>query len=222
MARRSAEAETESKEKEKKAPRSAGKAAGAEGKGTAPAAPADTAETGKKLPRTLPLSGPGRFGGIETDPALGLFTDGMAALYRKDWAKAEELFGQVTSRKDIPELADRARLLVAAARQKAGEGASAKAAEGQDPYLQALYEKNRGNAAASLEMSLKDGRDQKDDRFAYLVAAIHAAESRTEEAARALARAIELNPKNRIHAYHDPDFAELRRNRDHRPLFGLS
>jgi tetratricopeptide (TPR) repeat protein len=218
MARRSAEAEKESKEA-----KTAAKAAAGSGKdaGGAPAAdPAGTA--GKKLPRTLPLSGPGRFGGIETDPALGTFTEGMAALYSKDWAKAEELFAQVTSRKDIPELADRARLLVAAARSKAAEGASAKAAEGQDPYLQALYEKNRGNVAVSLEMSQKDGRDQKDERFAYLVAAIHAAENRTEEAARALARAIELNPKNRIHAYHDPDFAELRRNRDHRPLFGLS
>jgi tetratricopeptide (TPR) repeat protein len=220
MPRRSAEAEKDSKEA-----KTAAKAAAGSGKDAGGAAAAGSeAAAGKKTPRTLPLSGPGRFGGIETDPALGVFTEGMAALYRKDWAKAQELFEQVTSRKDIPELADRARLLVAAARGKAAEDAAAKGkdVEGQDPYLRALYEKNRGNAAVSLEMSQKDGRDQKDERFAYLVAAIHAAENRTEEAARALARAIELNPKNRIHAYHDPDFAELRRNRDHRPLFGLS
>ncbi len=34
---------------------------------------------------------------------------------------------------------------------------------------------------------------------------------------RALTRAVELNPKNRVHAFHDPDFAELRQDRDHRP-----
>ena len=219
MPRRSAEAEKTSKET-----RPAGKAAGkaAAGAPAAPAVPAADKAAPQKTPRTLPLSG-GRFGGLEGDPATGTFTEGMAALYRKDWAKAEELLGEVAGRKDLPELADRARLLLAAARQKAAESAPAKKdTEGEDPFLRALYEKNRGEVATALELSQKDGRDQKDERFAYLVAAIHAAENRTEEAARALARAIELNPKNRIHAYHDPDFAELRRNRDHRPLFGLS
>ena len=38
----------------------------------------------------------------------------------------------------------------------------------------------------------------------------------------ALSRAIELNAKNRVHAFHDPDFAELRKDRDLRQLFGLS
>ena len=71
--------------------------------------------------------------------------------------------------------------------------------------------------------ALRQGcRDQKDERFAYLAASIHAAEGRTEEAAQALSRAIDLNPKNRVHAFHDPDFAELRKDRDHRQLFGLS
>ena len=74
----------------------------------------------------------------------------------------------------------------------------------------------------ALEISRKEGRDQKDERFAYLTASIHAVEERLDEAAQALARAVELNPKNRIHAFHDPDFAELRKNRDLRPLFGLS
>jgi tetratricopeptide (TPR) repeat protein len=91
-----------------------------------------------------------------------------------------------------------------------------------DPFLQAVFEKNRGNHQAALEISRQGGRDTKDERFAYLVAAIHAAEDRMDEAARALTRAIELNPKNRIHAYHEPDFAELRKAKEHRPLFGLS
>ena len=73
-----------------------------------------------------------------------------------------------------------------------------------------------------FQISRKGGRDQKDERFAYLAASIHAVEDRLDEAAEVLARAVELNPKNRIHAFHDPDFAELRKNRDLRPLFGLA
>jgi tetratricopeptide (TPR) repeat protein len=94
--------------------------------------------------------------------------------------------------------------------------------DGGDPFLQAVFEKNRGNLAAALDLCRKEGREQKDERFAYLAASIHAVEGRLEEAVQALSRAIELNPRNRVHAYHDPDFAEIRRDRDHRQLFGLS
>lgn len=187
-----------------------------------------TAEA-KQAPAPAPAAGgaKGRFAPIASDPAMKIYTDGVAALYRKEWDRAEELLGEIAGNSDIPELADRARQLLAAARQRAAESrgeakAKAQAAEGEDPYLQALFIKNRGDLGQALEMCQKEGRDQKDERFAYLAAAIHASENRTDEAARALTRAIELNPKNRIHAYHDPDFAELRRNRDHRPLFGLS
>src|SRR5215203_5161024 len=146
------------------------------------------------------------------DPAL-------AALQSKDWKKAAERLEQAVELADRPELRHRASQFLAACRQRAGEGGET---EQVDPFLQAVYEKNRGDHQAALEISRKGGRDQKDDRFAYLVAAIHAAEDRIEEAAQALAKAVELNSKNRIHAFHDPDFAELRKNRDYRPLFGLS
>lgn len=153
------------------------------------------------------------------DPALDALTEGLAALQGKDWKKAAERLEKAVELADRPELRERARQFLAACRQKAGEGEET---EKVDPFLQAVYEKNRGDHRAALEISRKGGRDQKDDRFAYLVAAIHAAEDRIEEAAQALAKAVELNSKNRIHAFHDPDFAELRKNRDYRPLFGLS
>ncbi|HEY0512781.1 MAG TPA: hypothetical protein VGH73_12800 [Thermoanaerobaculia bacterium] len=161
------------------------------------------------------------------DPALEALTQGLAALQGKSWSKAVELFERAVEQSDQPEVRDRARQFLVVSRQKlqGGEAKPAKgaaAAEPPDPYLLAVYEKNRGNLAEALEMSRKGGRDQKDERFAYLVASIHAAENRLEEAAQTLARAVELNPKNRIHAFHDPDFAELRKNRDHRALFGLS
>lgn len=157
------------------------------------------------------------------DPALDAFTAGLAALNGKNWAQAVELLEKSVELADWPELRERARQLLVAARQKSGEAGGKKASgEEADPFLQAVFEKNNGNLKGALEIAQKGGRDQKDERFAFLVATIHAAEGRTEEAAQALTRAIELNPKNRVHAFHDPDFAEFRKNRDYRPLFGLS
>jgi tetratricopeptide (TPR) repeat protein len=156
---------------------------------------------------------------VADDPSLDALTAGLAALQAKDWAKAVERFEAAVELSDRPEVKDRARQFLTASRQKAGGGGKGPES---DPYLQALYEKNRGNLAEALEMSRKGGRDQKDERFAYLAASIHAVENRLDEAAEGLAKAVELNPKNRIHAFHDPDFAELRKNRDLRPLFGLT
>jgi tetratricopeptide (TPR) repeat protein len=152
------------------------------------------------------------------DPALDALTKGLAALQAKRWPQAVELFEKAVELSDRTEVRDRAKQFLSVGRQKV-EGARKEEA---DPYLQALYEKNRGNLAEALEISRKGGRDQKDERFAYLAASIHAIESRWDDAAQALNQAVELNPKNRIHAFHDPDFAELRKNRDLRPLFGLS
>jgi tetratricopeptide (TPR) repeat protein len=156
-----------------------------------------------------------------TDPALEALAQGLAALQAKDWAKAVERFEEAVRESDRPEVRDRARQYLMASRQKAHGEKPAKEAEA-DPYLLAVYEKNRGNLKEALEISRKGGRDQKDERFAYLAASLHAIEGRWDEATQALNKAIELNPKNRIHAFHDPDLAELRKNRDLRPLFGLS
>jgi tetratricopeptide (TPR) repeat protein len=157
------------------------------------------------------------------DPDIDAFTAGLSALQNKDWAKATELLERVVGETDRPEVRERARQLLAVSRQKAQEAGGKTAKEPEaDPYLLAVYQKNRGDFQAALDICRKDGRDSKDERFAYLAASIHAVEGRMEEAAQALNRAAELNPKNRIHAFHDPDFAELRKNRDYRPLFGLS
>lgn len=156
------------------------------------------------------------------DPALDAFTEGLQALQQKSWSKAAELFESALAQSDRSDLSARARQFLASARQQMAGKPAAKAAEEGDPFLRAVFEKNRGDLAAALELCRKDGREQKDERFAYLAASIHAVEGRIEEAVQALTRAIELNPKNRVHAYHDPDFAEIRRDRDHRQLFGLS
>jgi tetratricopeptide (TPR) repeat protein len=182
-----------------------------ESKATTPAKPA-------------PAPAPKQKAGGTADPALDHFSQGLAALQSNRWQQAVELFERAVEESDRPEVKDRARQFLAASRQKTegGEGQPQKGAGEADPYLLAVYEKNRGHLKEALEMSRKGGRDQKDERFAYLAASIHAVEGRFEEAAQALAKAVELSPKNRIHAFHDPDFAELRKNRDHRALFGLS
>lgn len=154
------------------------------------------------------------------DPAVAAFTQGLEAFHRQDWSRAAGLFETAVAESDRLDLSARARQYLEASRQRIG--GKEEREEEQDPFLRAVYEKNRGDYAAALKACSQDGREQKDERFAYLAASIHAAEGRIDEAVQALTRAIELNPKNRVHAYHDPDFAELRKNRDHRPIFGLS
>ncbi|HEV7514804.1 MAG TPA: hypothetical protein VGR07_00755 [Thermoanaerobaculia bacterium] len=159
----------------------------------------------------------------DEDPAFALFAEGLQALDRKDWAKGIELLKKAIAVSDLADLTARARqYLTAAERRLQAAPALAGEAADEDPYLQAVVEKNRGNWKAALDFCKKGGRDKKDERFAYLAAAIHALENRTEEAAQALSQAVELNPKNRIHAFHDGDFAELKKNRDYRHLFGLT
>jgi tetratricopeptide (TPR) repeat protein len=160
----------------------------------------------------------------QDDPALDTFTQGLQALHQKSWARAAELFEAALEQSDRSDLSARARQYLASARQQMAEtpGRGAKARGDEDPFLHAVFEKNRGDLAAAMALCRKDGRDQKDERFAYLSASIHAVENRLDEALQTLARAIELNPKNRVHAFHDPDFAELRKDRDNRELFGLS
>ena len=161
---------------------------------------------------------------VYDEPALDAFGEGLQALHQKNWAKAAEMFESALEQSDRSDISARARQFLTTARQHLPEktAGTAKGGEDGDPFLRAVFEKNRGNFAAALDLCRKEGREQKDERFAYLAAAIHASEGRIEEALQALSRAIELNPKNRVHAYHDSDFAEIRKDRDHRQLFGLS
>jgi tetratricopeptide (TPR) repeat protein len=156
------------------------------------------------------------------DPAVDALSQGLQALQKKDWSRAAELFESALAQSDRSDVSARARQFLASARQQLAPAAPGKVEDEGDPFLQAVFLKNHGDFAAALESCRKDGRDQTDERFAYLAAAIHASEGRIEEAAQALSHAIELNPQNRVHAYHDSDFADLRKDRDHRQLFTLS
>jgi hypothetical protein len=155
------------------------------------------------------------------DSSLQAYSQALEALHRKSWSQAAELFETVVESSDTPEIRERARQYLAACRLQEAKSGHSRDDEA-DPYLRAVYEKNRGDLSAALALCRQAGNDQKDERFAYLAASIHALEERPEEAAKVLSRAVELSAKNRIYAFHDPDFAELRGNPSFRHLFELS
>lgn len=154
---------------------------------------------------------------VWTDPLIKDYEQGLKALERKDWSRAAERFEKVASESDEIYLVGRARqyLEVCGRLQEKGDTG------GTDAYLEAVLHKNRGELEEALEICKSGGRHKKDVRFAYLAASIHALEERLDEAAEMLGLAIEMNPEDRVHAFHDSDFAALRAEQEYRYLFGL-
>jgi tetratricopeptide (TPR) repeat protein len=143
------------------------------------------------------------------DPAVEIYESGIRAMFRQKWGEAARLFRRVIDGRDGAEadLQERAlQQLHICEDQLAGERARAE----EDPFLLAVVRKNSGEYEEALALCVRGGRQSKDERFAYLAASIHALRDEGEEAARFLELAIDLNPKNRVHAFHDPDFQTLR------------
>lgn len=140
---------------------------------------------------------------LEHDPMIKVYEKALKALGQGKTAGAAKLFDQVATESDRPGLADRARRYLAVCRPQKVSGPD-------DPFLEAVFERNRGRLDEALDLCVRGGRQGKDDRFAYLAASIHAIKGDHEKALSVLTTAIELNPKNRIHAYYDPDFESLR------------
>ncbi|MCB1032620.1 MAG: hypothetical protein KDD47_02165 [Acidobacteria bacterium] len=142
---------------------------------------------------------------LYNDPAVDRFQSAMKHLAASQWKKAQEELGEIAETSDIPEVAERARLMLRVCLAKLAKAPE----QPEDPFLAAVFEKNRGNFAAALELCTKAGKPEKDERCAYLTASIHALAGRPDEAVAALQVAVQLNPKNRIYAFHDPDFESL-------------
>lgn len=175
------------------------------------------AAVGAKLAELRLESKEGKPGGAGADPEVAVLEAAIEAMYAGKYKPAAAKLEQVLAASDRPELLARARQLLAACRRHLDEATP----DAADPYLDAVYAKNRGDLDEALEMCKRGGRQKKDERFAFLAASIHAVAGRDEEAAEALAQAIELAPVNRVHAFHDPDFARLREGQEHAHLFGL-
>lgn len=144
----------------------------------------------------------GNDGGTEGDAALEEFEAGLEKIHAKQWAEAKSLFESVVAKADHSQLSDRARQYIEICLRQEEELSS------EDPYLLAVFEKNRGNLEAALAICKEQGKDS-NPQFAYLTASIEALAENEDEAIEQLRTAIDLEPKNRVYAYHDPDFRSL-------------
>lgn len=131
------------------------------------------------------------------------YQQGLEALYAGQWERAATLLEEVGG-EGTGELAARARQFAAVARHRLAE------VPPEDPWLRAVYEKNRGRYGEALAVCGESGRSQSDGRFAYLAAVLHTLQGDLERGRVHLERAIALDPHNRAHALHDPDLRPLR------------
>jgi len=150
------------------------------------------------------------------DPLLDVYERGLKALHQGKWREAAKSFEQVVEGGLETDLVGRARGNLRTCNEMLGKGSKS---QEDDPFLIAVYECNRGNHVAALAICSAGGRQSKDERFAYLAASIYSLTDEPEKAGSFLTLAIELNPKNRIHAFHDADFAALRDDPEYRHLF---
>lgn len=153
---------------------------------------------------------------IYDDPLVQQLGEGMQKMYAGKWQEALKLLEPVADNRDILSVAERARQLVHVCHARLAPPKD----EAGDPFLHAVYLKNQGRLAEVHELCQKKDH-QRDERFVYLLASLHALGARLKDAAADLARAIEMNPKNRVYAYHDPDFEGLRQHKEYAYLFGL-
>lgn len=163
----------------------------------------DTATVERKL-EELGLGADQGGAQVSEQEVLATFEAAIAALHHHEWQEAAELFEEVVATSDRRQLRDRALQYLETCRRHAPTAETP-----EDLFLQAVYEKNRGDYRAALTVCQQhDGDD--DGRFAYLLASLQALTGEADSALATLASAIELDSRNRVHAYHDPDFEALR------------
>lgn len=155
---------------------------------------------------------------VLSDPTLDTFEKGIQALYKEKFDAAAKHFREVVESSDQPELQDRARQHLAVCEARTADAGK----DEDDPYLKAVMLKNEGDLDEALSAA-KDAGKKGDERVLYLQASIHSLGGRLAEARKALDEAIRAEPKNRVYAYHDPDFAALRESGEHSgDLFDVS
>lgn len=146
------------------------------------------------------------------EKALEEFEEGIEKLYQEKWEQALEILDTLAEEAQIPELSARARQYADLARRRMEGG------DDEDPYLEAVMAKNREEWGRALEICNRGGRAKKQSRYAYLAAAVLTKKGDLEGGAEYLAKAIELEPRNRAYARRDPDFADLRDDEENADL----
>lgn len=138
------------------------------------------------------------------EAAIQSFGQALQLLYGKKYQQAADLLEKVVASSEDNQLTDRARQHLEICRARTEQEA-----EDVDPYLRAVLEKNNGNLEQALELCRQQKPADGDERYTYLMASIQALAGAEDEALGLLEAAIQLEPKNRVHAYHDPDFESL-------------
>jgi tetratricopeptide (TPR) repeat protein len=138
------------------------------------------------------------------DSALRNLEAGIALFYEDRIAEARARFEDVVAAGGESRFVIRAKdYLAACERVEAPAGGSS-----DDAFLEAVMARNDGDLERTLELCEGGGRDQ-DDRFVYLAACVRALMGDQDAAIDLLTKAAELDPKNRVRAYHDSDFSSL-------------
>ncbi len=149
------------------------------------------------------------------DPALVHYEKGLKSFFGGKIADAKKHFEKVVAESDQADTAMRARSFLTACAERLQKDDTTDL----DPYTSAVMAKNSGDEDSALEMCMQGGRSSKDARFAYLAAAILAGREDGDQAMTQLLKAIELEATNRVQAYHDRDFDELREREDFQELY---
>ncbi len=144
-------------------------------------------------------------GSDAADAAIGDFSKALELVHGHKWQQAAKLLEKVIAETEEVRISDRARQYLEICRLRLDKDKT----QDSDPYLHAVFEKNRGNLEGALKLCKKHGAADKEERYAYLMASIRALSGAEDEALELLKTAIRLDPKNRVHAYHDPDFEAL-------------
>ena len=144
-----------------------------------------------------------------------LYERALKAVHARKWDQAKKLLDEVEDKAEQADILQRVAQFQDIVKR---EGVKAEARI-QDPYLRAVYERNNGELKTALALATREGRSEKEDRWAFLAASIYTEMGELESAAVALQRAIELDPKNRVHAKFDSEFEELRDHEEYGSLF---
>lgn len=156
--------------------------------------------------------------GLAHDPSIKLFEKAVRACHNEKWREAAKMLEEVLAKTDLVELGQSARRYLDVCEEHLDNNRSGS----EDPYLEAVYERNLGNLDAALDLCLHGDRAGTDERFTYLAAAIYSLKSEPVKARGLLGKAIEMNPRNRVAALHDPDFDSLRADPEHAALFSAN
>jgi outer membrane protein assembly factor BamD (BamD/ComL family) len=143
--------------------------------------------------------------------AVALYEQGLEALQRHDYRRAEELLESVLVRfPEEKELHERVRLYVSICQRQAAPREPAPASVDERLYASTLAINGGRYDEAISHLRLVRDEDPDNDYALYMLAVAHAQRGEHAEALAHLERSITLNPENRALARRDPDLEMLR------------